>query len=193
VRLTFSLVRLPFNDVPLSITCQNSLDPSPAAIMGVVPTGSRPGVGGSNGLGGPTSELNRMFNPEFMNNMTTSLEDFAGTDLFRAEPDDDINFERDFGEWFIASDDMGTDRDINFERDFGQRFMTSDDVGTNRDIDFERDFGQWFITSDDMGTDRDIDFERDFRQWFINPDDVGTGPDGGDIDFERDFRQLSIT
>ena len=88
--------------------------------MGAVPTGSIPAVGGSNGLDHPTSDLNAMFNPEFMNNMTNSLEDFTGTDLFRTGPDDDINFERDFGHWFITDDDMGTgpDGDIDFERNF---------------------------------------------------------------------------
>ena len=89
---------------------QTSLNPSPAAMMGVVPTGSGPGgglVGGGAGLGGPQPDLN-MFNSEFMNNMTTSLEDFAGTaDLFRTGPDGDINFERDFAQWFNP-DDVGT-------------------------------------------------------------------------------------
>jgi len=95
---------------------QNSLNPSPAAMMGVIPTGSGPGAGlvggGNSGLGGPTSDLNTMFNPEFMNNMTSSLEDFAGADLFRTGPDGDINFERDFGQWFITSDDMGPGLDM---------------------------------------------------------------------------------
>jgi collagen type III alpha len=89
---------------------QNPLNPSPAAMMGVVPTGSGPGgglVGGGGALGGPQPDLN-MFNSEFMNNMTTSLEDFAGTaDLFRTGPDGDINFERDFAQWFNP-DDVGT-------------------------------------------------------------------------------------
>jgi hypothetical protein len=81
---------------------QNSLNPSPAAMMGVVPAGT-----GQAGLGGPQPDLN-MFNSEFMNNMTNSLEDFAGTtDLFRG-PDSDINFERDFAQWFNP-DDVGLD------------------------------------------------------------------------------------
>ena len=48
---------------------QNSLNPSPAAMMGVVSTGSGPGaglVGGSGGLGGPQTDLN-MFTSDFMN------------------------------------------------------------------------------------------------------------------------------
>jgi len=84
-----------------------------------VPTSSGPGglVGG--GLGGPQPDLN-MFNPEFMSNMTTSLEDFAGTadlfrpgtaDMFRTGPDGDINFERDFAQWFNP-DDAGTGLDM---------------------------------------------------------------------------------
>ena len=90
----------------------NSLSPSPAAMMGVTPTssGSGGGLGGSGGggLGGPQLDLT-MFNPDFMNNMTTSLKDFTGTtDLFRTTgPDGDINFERDFGQWFINPDDVG--------------------------------------------------------------------------------------
>jgi len=96
---------------------QNSLNPSPAAMMGVVPTSSGPGGGlggGGSGLGGPQPDLNTMFNPEFMSNMTSSLEDFAGTaDLFRTTgPDGDINFERDFGQWFINPDDVGTGLDM---------------------------------------------------------------------------------
>ena len=85
---------------------QNSLNPSPGAMMGVVTTGSGPGglVGGSGGLGAPQPDLN-MFGTDFMNNMN-SLEDFAGTDLFRTGPDGDINFERDFAQWFNP-DDVG--------------------------------------------------------------------------------------
>ena len=92
---------------------QSSLNPSPATMMGVVPTGSGPGGGlvGGGGLGGPQPDLN-MFNSEFMNNMTTSLEDFAGTaDLFRTGPDGDINFERDFAQWFNP-DDVSTGLDM---------------------------------------------------------------------------------
>ena len=83
---------------------QNSLNPSPAAMMGVVPTGSGPGsggslVGGSSGLGGPQTDLN-MFSSDFMSNMNT-LEDFAGTaDLFGTGPDGEIDFERDYAQWF---------------------------------------------------------------------------------------------
>lgn len=88
---------------------QNSLNPSPAAMMGVVPTGSGPGgglVGGSGGLGGPQTDLN-MFSSDFMNNMTNSLEDFAGTaDLFGTGPDGEIDFERDYAQWFNP-DDVG--------------------------------------------------------------------------------------
>lgn len=87
---------------------QNSLNPSPAAMMGVVPTGSGPGGGGlgSGGLGGPQTDLN-MFSSDFMNNMTNSLEDFAGTaDLFGTGPDGEIDFERDYAQWFNP-DDVG--------------------------------------------------------------------------------------
>jgi hypothetical protein len=56
---------------------QNSLNPSPAAMMGVVPTGSGPGGALVGGGAGPQPDLN-MFNSEFMNNITTSLQDFAG-------------------------------------------------------------------------------------------------------------------
>ncbi|KAF8810421.1 hypothetical protein BYT27DRAFT_7209418 [Phlegmacium glaucopus] len=95
---------------------QNSLNPSPATMMGVVPTSSGPGGGltsGGNSLGGPQPDLNTMFNPEFMSNMTSSLEDFAGADLFRTTgPDGDINFERDFGQWFINPDDVGAGLDM---------------------------------------------------------------------------------
>ena len=95
---------------------QNPLNPSPAAMMGVTPTGSGSGGGlGGGGLGGLQPDLT-MFNPEFMNNMTTSLEDFTGTaDFFRTGPDGDINFERDFGQWFINPDDVGAGLDVKRE------------------------------------------------------------------------------
>ena len=60
---------------------QNSLNPSAAAMMGVVPTGSGPGggglVGGSGSLGGPPIDLS-MFSFDFMDNLTNSLEDITG-------------------------------------------------------------------------------------------------------------------
>lgn len=87
---------------------QSSLNPSPAAMMGVVPTGSGPGGGGSlsgsGGLGGPQADLN-MFSSDFMNNMTNSLEDFGGAaDLFGTGPDGEIDFERDYAQWFNPDD-----------------------------------------------------------------------------------------
>lgn len=95
---------------------QNPMNASPTSMMGVVPTGSGPGgglVGGGNsGLGGPQPDLTTMFNPEFMSNMTSSMEEFGTPDFLRAGPDGDINFERDFGQWFINPDEVGSGLDM---------------------------------------------------------------------------------
>ena len=75
-------------------------------MIGVVSTGSGPGgdglVGGSGGFSGPQTGLS-MFSSDFMKyiNLTNSLEDFAGSaDLFGTGPDSEIDFERDYAQWF---------------------------------------------------------------------------------------------
>jgi len=45
-----------------------------------------------------------LFSAEFINSVASSLDDFDSTNLFR--PDGDINFERDFGEWFNGDDSI---------------------------------------------------------------------------------------
>jgi collagen type III alpha len=53
-----------------------------------------------------TSIANTIFTNDFINSVASSLEDF-GPELFRQETD--INFERDFGQWFNPDDAMGLD------------------------------------------------------------------------------------
>ena len=59
----------------------------------------KPGIGAG---GGGLNDLNTMFNSEFMSNMSNSLEDLAGTEMFRTGLVGDINFERDFEQWFYG-------------------------------------------------------------------------------------------
>ncbi|KAL0063029.1 hypothetical protein AAF712_010052 [Marasmius tenuissimus] len=54
-------------------------------------------------------QLHDMFDSQFLSSVTSHLGDLDGG-LFR--PDGDINFERDFGQWFNHSDDVAT-LDIN--------------------------------------------------------------------------------
>ncbi|KAK1227992.1 hypothetical protein PQX77_008983 [Marasmius sp. AFHP31] len=51
----------------------------------------------------PQLLLQDMFSNEFLSSVTSQLEDFD-SQLFR--PDGDINFERDFGNWFDHPDDI---------------------------------------------------------------------------------------
>ncbi|KAK7022883.1 hypothetical protein VNI00_016870 [Paramarasmius palmivorus] len=52
----------------------------------------------------PPQQVTDMFSNEFMQSVANHLEDFD-TNLFR--PDGDINFERDFGQWFSDPGDVG--------------------------------------------------------------------------------------
>ncbi|KAL0063031.1 hypothetical protein AAF712_010054 [Marasmius tenuissimus] len=51
----------------------------------------------------PQMQLHDMFDNQFLSSVTSHLEDLDGG-LFR--PDGDINFERDFGQWFNHPDDV---------------------------------------------------------------------------------------
>ena len=76
---------------------------------GAAPTESGRGgilVGGSGGLGGPQTDLPSIFSSAFMNNMLNPMEDFARTDLFGTVADGEIDFERDYAQWFNP-DDVG--------------------------------------------------------------------------------------
>lgn len=52
----------------------------------------------------PPPDMNNLFSNEFITSVASSLDEFDPS-LFR--PGDDINFERDFGQWFNP-DDMTT-------------------------------------------------------------------------------------
>ena len=80
-----------------------------------------------------------MFDGAFMNLPDTL--DFDPT-IFRPDGGD-LNFERDFGQWFNPEDTDTLDFDPTVFRPDG------------RDLNFERDFGQWFNPEEDMGAGLD--------------------------------------
>ncbi|TFK75047.1 hypothetical protein BDN72DRAFT_853736 [Pluteus cervinus] len=51
------------------------------------------------------ADMSNIFSNDFISNIASSLEVFDSTNLFR--PDGDINFERDFGQWFNPEDVNG--------------------------------------------------------------------------------------
>lgn len=72
-----------------------NMAPSPSAILG----------------GPPQSMGGDIFSTDFIQNIASSLDDFPqNMDLFR--PDGDINFERDFGQWFNPDDTLNNSLDI---------------------------------------------------------------------------------
>lgn len=84
----------------LGVGGQN-MAPSPSSLMGGPPMnvsamGGQPSLGGADMAGG-------IFSSDFIQSVASSLDELDGT-LFR--PDGDINFERDFGQWFNP-DDVG--------------------------------------------------------------------------------------
>ena len=112
---------------------------------------------------------------------STKLPDTLDSDPTMFGPDEaDINFERDFGQWFNPDDfvggpsgggvlpglpppsGMGGPTDMGM---FDGAFMNLPDT---------LDFDPTTMFRPDGG---DLNFERDFGQWF-NPDDVGAGLDG---------------
>jgi collagen type III alpha len=66
-------------------------------------------VGGpQNSIGGPSADLSStIFPADFLSNVASGLDDFDNG-LFRGT-DGDINFERDFGQWFNPEDVSGLD------------------------------------------------------------------------------------
>lgn len=97
---------------------QNNMAPSPGSMMGGPPplmnTGPPPPPIGGNGSGGltgigignPMGTGEQLFDAELMHSMAISLGEFDHQ-MFR--PDGDINFERDFGQWFSPDDTPGLD------------------------------------------------------------------------------------
>ena len=116
----------------------------------------------------------------------------------------DINFERDFGQWFDPDEEEGLqsprdleEDDFDFEDGDFEWFNLDKAKGMQRpwdqeeqDRDFERDFGQWFNSDKANGMQRpkDRNVERDFGQSF-NPDKVEKLQRAEDRNFERDFGQ----
>jgi len=79
--------------------------PSPSSILGGGPPMNTSSMGGQPSLGGDMSSA-AIFSTDFIQSVASSLDEFD-TSLFR--PDGDINFERDFGQWFNPDDVSGLD------------------------------------------------------------------------------------
>jgi len=78
-----------------------SMAPSPSAILGTGPPMSA-AMGGQPSLGNPQGMSDAIFSSDFINSVASSLDEFDSNMVFR--PDGDINFERDFGQWFNGDD-----------------------------------------------------------------------------------------
>jgi len=76
--------------------------PSPSSILGSGPPMTTSSMGGQPSLG--TDMSGAIFSTDFIQSVASSLDEFD-TSLFR--PDGDINFERDFGQWFNPDDVSG--------------------------------------------------------------------------------------
>lgn len=76
--------------------------PSASSLLGGPPMNANPMAGPSLGVN-PPGMADNIFTTDFINSVASSLDEFETT-LFR--PDGDINFERDFGQWFNP-DDVG--------------------------------------------------------------------------------------
>ncbi|PBK99951.1 hypothetical protein ARMGADRAFT_1008441 [Armillaria gallica] len=72
-----------------------------------------PSTASSNGASAPSSAGSDMsaalFTPDFIQSVANSLDEFDPSFL---RPDGDINFERDFAQWFNHPDDVGGALDL---------------------------------------------------------------------------------
>ncbi|KAF5379411.1 hypothetical protein D9615_006498 [Tricholomella constricta] len=84
----------------LGVGGQN-MAPSPSSILG-----GPPSMGGPPSLGGDMSGA--IFSSDFIQSVASSLDEF-NPDMSMFRPDGDINFERDFGQWFNPDDVPGLD------------------------------------------------------------------------------------
>jgi hypothetical protein len=130
---------------------------------------------------GPDPLSSNIFSTDFIQSVASSLDEYD-PGIFR--PDGDINFERDFGQWF-NQDGMGGGqqqhnpgpRQAQGQISPSPSLLLPDPLSSNI---FSTDFIQSVARSlDDFDPgifrpDGDIDFERDFGQWF-NQDAMGGG------------------
>ena len=111
--------------------------PSPSSVLG---TPLKPGPMVNHQLS------DSLFLPDFMQYIST-LDEY-NTSIFPAETD--INFEREFGQWFNDEDGIAEDALRNARDGVGQMPNASMfPTETVADIDFERDFGKWFNDDND--------------------------------------------
>lgn len=82
--------------------------PSPSQILGNPPPSS--GGGGASAPASAGQDMSAaLFTPDFIQSVANSLDEFDPTFL---RPDGDINFERDFGQWFNHPDDVSGTLDL---------------------------------------------------------------------------------
>lgn len=88
-----------------------NMAPSPSAILGVPPSMNSTPMGQGNmgqgnlGQGNLSAEMATVFPNDFIQSVASSLDTFdASTMEGMFRPDGDINFERDFGQWFNPDD-----------------------------------------------------------------------------------------
>jgi hypothetical protein len=127
-------------------------------------------------MGAPQEMM--MFDPCAFMNLPDSLE-FDPTTMFRSDTGD-LNFERDFGQWFNPDDIVRPelekkDQLPNFERDFGQWFdqdnIVHPELEKKDQLPDSLEFGPTMFRPDT----EDLNFERDFERWWFGRDDV-VGP-----------------
>ncbi|KAK7038774.1 hypothetical protein VNI00_010660 [Paramarasmius palmivorus] len=108
-----------------------------------------------------------------------SREAFATSAVTSARPNlhTDINFERDFGQWFNDPDEVTATPSNTAPSLWAASLPTLSQQSSVEDM-FSSGFMQSVANqledfdSNLFRPDGDIDFERDFGQWFNNPDDV---------------------
>src|ERR1700722_2256062 len=77
--------------------------PSPSAILGTPGSMNPPSQPQTSA---PDSMPSNLFSTDFIQSVASSLDEFDAGSLFRS--DNDINFERDFGQWFNHPEDVGS-------------------------------------------------------------------------------------
>ncbi|RDB18487.1 hypothetical protein Hypma_000245 [Hypsizygus marmoreus] len=80
-----------------------NMAPSPSSILGGPPPMNTSSLGQPGMVG---ADMGNIFSTDFIQSVASSLDEFSDT-MFR--PDGDINFERDFGQWFNPDDVAGLD------------------------------------------------------------------------------------
>jgi hypothetical protein len=82
-----------------------SIVPSAGTSMLGGPTLGPPGLNPGPGMGPGGGDI---FSSDFINSVASTLDRFEDLDQSLFRPDGDINFERDFGQWFQPDDTGGS-------------------------------------------------------------------------------------